>query len=498
MALVAKLHELSASFHDNASAGALHVKVLKDASTIQGFQAQVVTATMEALCMAAVAMLAPVLCGRGVVVLLYLAAAPLLVAVKRLFDKGFRHNVRVYRETLERMSSRLGEMLDMIPLAHAHGVQRAEMAMLDERIQDAEQCGHQMDLSLSHYNGLLMVTMQIAFTASLGLAGWFASRRTISPGEITMYCTYFMLLTGAVSALMAQYPALTGAREAVRSIREVLDCRDVEPNEGRIAVQSVEGAVRFEGVEFSYPGLSAPAVSDLNLAVRPGETIAVVGRSGAGKSTLMSLVIGFRRPTSGRILLNGVDMATLDLRTFRRFLSLVPQNVALHCGSIRENILFGMAEVRDETLDAAIRMANVAEFVERLPRGLDTLVGESGAKLSAGQRQRIAIARAMVRNPKVLILDEAASSLDPISEGLVREAVTKASRGRTTFIVAHSVSSVRHADRIVVMKHGKIVEAGSYDELSCHESEFVRIFAPQRRCLDIGCELTPSEMSVRS
>ena len=139
-------------------------------------------------------------------------------------------------------------------------------------------------------------------------------------------------------------------------------------------------------------------------------------------------------------------------------------------------------------------MANVAEFAERLPRGLDTLVGESGAKLSAGQRQRIAIARALVRNPKILILDEAASSLDPIAEGLVREAITKASRGRTTFIVAHSVSSVRHADRIVVMRHGKIIEAGSYDELSCQESEFVRIFAPQRRSLDIGCELTPSEI----
>ena len=218
---------------------------------------------------------------------------------------------------------------------------------------------------------------------------------------------------------------------------------------------------------FAYEDAGRPAVRDFDLSVAPGETIALVGASGAGKSTVLNLVIGFIRPTSGRMLLDGADMDTLDLRTYRRFVSVVPQESILFDGTVRENVAYGMddADADEATVRAALRDANALEFVDRLPRGLDTVVGEHGARLSGGQRQRLAIARALIRNPRVLILDEATSALDTRSEALVQQALARLMRGRTTFVVAHRLSTIRGADRIVVMGDGAVREIGSHEEL---------------------------------
>lgn len=199
--------------------------------------------------------------------------------------------------------------------------------------------------------------------------------------------------------------------------------------------------------------------------MRPGETIALVGGSGAGKSTVLNLVIGFLRPTRGRILLDGVDMETLDLRDYRSWLSVVPQESILFEGSIRENVTYGMTDVPEERVRAALRDANALEFIDRLPAGLDTVVGERGARLSGGQKQRLAIARALIRDPRVLILDEATSALDSRSEALVQQALTRLVRGRTVFVVAHRLSTIRGADRIVVLDDGRVAEIGSHAEL---------------------------------
>lgn len=180
---------------------------------------------------------------------------------------------------------------------------------------------------------------------------------------------------------------------------------------------------------------------------------------------MLNLVIGFLRPTSGRLLLDGHDMNTLDLRTYRRFVSVVPQESILFDGTVRENVAYGMDDADEEAVRAALRDANALEFVDRLPQGLDTLVGEHGARLSGGQRQRLAIARALIRDPRVLVLDEATSALDTRSEALVQQALARLLRGRTTFVVAHRLSTVRGADRIVVMGEGRILETGTHEEL---------------------------------
>lgn len=282
-----------------------------------------------------------------------------------------------------------------------------------------------------------------------------------------MLSAFLTTLTNSTTTLAGLAPVITKGLESVRSVGEVLQAPELEDNEGKARLDSLRGAVEFEGVGFAYEDAGRPAVRDFDLSVAPGETIALVGASGAGKSTVLSLVIGFIRPTSGRMLLDGADMNTLDLRTYRRFVSVVPQESILFDGTVRENVAYGMddADADEATVRAALRDANALEFVDRLPRGLDTVVGEHGARLSGGQRQRLAIARALIRNPRVLILDEATSALDTRSEALVQQALARLMRGRTTFVVAHRLSTIRGADRIVVMGDGAVREIGSHEEL---------------------------------
>ena len=233
-----------------------------------------------------------------------------------------------------------------------------------------------------------------------------------------------------MTTLAGLTPVISKGLESVRSVGEVLQAPELEDNEGKAEVTAVQGAVAFEHVDDG----GRAAVRDFTLDVTPGETIALLGASGAGRSTVLDLVIGFIRPTEGRLLLDGTDMAGLDLRTYRRFVSVVPEESVLFDGAVRESVAYGMDDADEATVRAALRDANAPEFVERLPQGLDTLVGEHGARLSGGQRQRLAIARALIRDPRVLVLHEATSALDTRSEALVQQALARLLRGRTTFV----------------------------------------------------------------
>jgi ATP-binding cassette subfamily B protein len=241
----------------------------------------------------------------------------------------------------------------------------------------------------------------------------------------------------------------------------------------------VRGEFSFESVSFAYPDTEHFALKDFSLQVSPGETIAIVGPSGAGKSTLLNLIIGFLRPTTGQILLDGRDMNGLDLRTYRQFLSVVSQETILFEGTVRENILYGSDSVSEERLLQAIQEANALEFIRELPQGIDTLIGENGMKLSGGQRQRIAIARALIRNPQVLILDEATAALDTVSEVLIQEALERLKQNRTTFVVAHRLSTIRQANRIVVLDKGRIIEVGNHRQLLETNGIYARLYSLQ-------------------
>jgi ATP-binding cassette subfamily B protein len=301
----------------------------------------------------------------------------------------------------------------------------------------------------------------LAGSALVAYYGWL----NITPGTVVMLSAYFSSLTASVTTLLTLTPQIGKGLESVRSIGEVLQAPDLEQNDGKAPVTGVVGRFEFRGVGHTYPESNRPSIVDFDLDVRPGETIALVGGSGAGKSTVLNLVIGFLRPSRGRILLDGVDMESMDLRDYRSWLSVVPQESILFEGSVRENVTYGMTDVPQEAVRAALRDANALEFIDRMPQGLDTVVGERGARLSGGQKQRLAIARALIRDPRVLVLDEATSALDSRSEALVQQALTRLVRGRTVFVVAHRLSTIRNADRIVVLDEGRIVEIGSHAEL---------------------------------
>ncbi len=272
------------------------------------------------------------------------------------------------------------------------------------------------------------------------------------------------------------FPALAQGADAIRSLAEVFEAGQVENHEGKAAAPDpLRGEIVFENVGFNYPQGREVALQHISLKIAAGETVAFVGESGAGKSTLVNLAIGFRQPTTGSILLDGRDLRELDLRTYRRQIGVVPQTTLLFNGSLRENVTYGLEAVSDETLWKILADANLAEFVRSLPRQLDTPLGESGTRLSSGQRQRLAIARALVRRPHLVILDEATSALDIESERLVQEALVRLTHGRTTLIVAHRFSTIRHAHRVVVLQRGRIVEEGTHAELLEREGHFYRL-----------------------
>ncbi|MFE7379280.1 ABC transporter ATP-binding protein [Streptomyces zhihengii] len=464
-ALCRRLQHLSIGYHARVHASVLQTKVVRDVESVEHMVQQSADLGLGALV---------TLTGGLVVIgirtpeflpvfLIVVPAAGFLVM--RLRGQLRSHN-EDFRREVEQFSSQVGEMTTLIPITRAHGLERAALGRVDGSLRQVFAAGLRLDVMNGRFNSAAWVTLNIlgvlCLTGSALVAyhGWLP----VTPGDVVMLSSFFTVLTGSVTTLLGLAPVISKGLESVRSAGEVLQAPDLESNEGKAPVERVTGRIDFEQVGFAYDD-AAPAVEGFSLTARPGETIALVGASGAGKSTVLNLLIGFIRPTSGRILLDGIDMSTLDLRSYRRFLSVVPQESILFEGSIRDNVTYGLSDIDERTLQQALRDANALEFVERLPDGLDTVVGQRGARLSGGQKQRLAIARALIRDPRVLVLDEATSALDNRSEGLVQEALARLVHGRTVFVVAHRLSTIQGADRIVVMANGTVRESGTHDEL---------------------------------
>ncbi|MCX4977312.1 ABC transporter ATP-binding protein [Streptomyces sp. NBC_00620] len=463
--LCTRMQQLSIGYHSRVSAGVLQAKVIRDVETVEQMVQQTAENGLGAL---------TVLTGGLVIIairtpeflpvfLCIVPVAALLVA--RLRTRLRSHNEN-FRHEVEHLSTRVTEMTRLISVTRAHGLEGKALRRMDVTLGQVLRSGMRLDLLNGRFGSLAWVFLNmvgILFLTGAALVSYYGYWG-VTPGDVVMLSAFLTTLTNSTTTLAALAPVITKGLESVRSIGEVLQAPELEDNEGKAEVTSLRGAVTFEEVGHAYDE-NRPAVRDFSLSVSPGETIALVGASGAGKSTVLNLVIGFIRPTSGRLLLDGTDMSTLDLRTYRRFVSVVPQESILFDGTVRENVAYGMDDAGDAAVREALRDANALEFVDRLPQGLDTVVGEHGARLSGGQRQRLAIARALIRDPRVLILDEATSALDTRSEALVQQALARLVHGRTTFVVAHRLSTIRGADRIVVMGDGAIQEIGAHEEL---------------------------------
>ncbi len=475
--LCRRLQELSISFYRFQSPGRLQTKVLRDVENVD----QMVRQLVELMFGAAVALTSTLVITalRAAWFLpFYLLTVPSVVLIRHMMGKRLNVANQHFRQKIEGMSSSVSEMIDMVPLTRAHAVEEVELDKVQGSIDELREVGLRLDFqnaifgstSWVLFNGMYLVGLMLVGTA--GATGLVK----VTAGEMVMLAGFFNTIANTVMGLVNAMPNLSKGFESIHSMGEVLECPDLEQNKGKMPVTEVRGEFLFDKVCFRYPNKDdQPALDGLCLSVPAGTTIAVIGASGSGKSTLMSLILGFHRPSSGRILLDGRDMNSLDLRSYRQHLAVVSQETLLFPGTVRENVLYGAPNVTEEKLRQALVEAHAWEFVAKLPKGVDTTVGERGSTLSGGQRQRLAIARALVRNPRVLILDEATSALDSSSEALVQEALTKLMKGRTTFIVAHRLSTTRKADLMVAMEAGRVVEIGPPEQVLARREREVAV-----------------------
>lgn len=479
-ALTERLQRMSIGFHNRQSAAVVQNKVVRDVENVELLMQQslptflgTVFTLIGAIVLTAVNVPA--------FIPVFLVAVPLSAFLVRWIRGRATARNELFRREVEHYSAGVGEMAALIPITRGHGLEHVETERLRERAERVQQAGRALDSLNGRFLAVSWISYQVLGLLCLIAAASLALFNVlpISPGQVVLLSTYFTVLTNAIVMLLNSAPVFTRGLESVRSISEVMADPDLEINEGRAVVSTVDGRLSLQDVSFHYPDSKSPALDAITLDIASGETVAFVGTSGGGKSTLLNLILGFVRPTKGRILLDGVDMNELDLRSVRSFVSVVPQESVLFEGTIRDNVAYGLGPIDDERVIDALRGANALDILELHGDGLDAIVGDRGTRLSGGQRQRLAIARALIRDPRILVLDEATSALDGASEEKVREALTRLFRDRTTLIVAHRLSTIREADRIAVIERGCIVELGTHDELRALNGRFARLLASQ-------------------
>lgn len=472
--LVRKLQQLSITYHNEMQSGRLQSKIMRDVEQIETLSSQIFITVLSILLNVVVAF-GVVIFKSLTVFLFFLATIPVAVCLMVTFRSKIKRYNADFRKEMEETSVKVMEMVELIPVTRAHALERQETQKMDHQLGNVAEKGLKLDMIQTYFSSISWVAFQLFQVICLAFTGYLAAKGRISVGEVVMYQTYFSSIVNQVSNVITLLPTISKGLESVDSIGDILLCHDVEDNKNKRKVKTITGNITFDHVTFQYPDAEAPVLKDLSLQIKAGETVAFVGSSGAGKTTILNMVIGFIKANSGRILIDDMDLNSLNLQSYRSHIAVVPQQSILFSGTIRENITYGMDNISEEMLYKVIKAANLEDVIAALPEGLDTIITEHGSNLSGGQRQRISIARAFIRDPRILILDEATSALDTISEKKIQDAIHNLVQDRTTLIVAYRLSTIRDADKIAVVGNGGIEEFGTYDELLDLKGEFYRL-----------------------
>src|SRR5687768_12487591 len=477
-AMFSRLVRLPAKFFDDHSSGALLSKVAYDVSGVAGAATTVLTVIVKDS-IAIVGLLAWLFYLNWELTLIALVIGPPVALTVRLISGRMRRMSREVMRSLGDVVHVLQETIECHKVVKVFGGQDYELGRFRRSAQILRGFIMRADVPAALTTPIThtLAAFALAVIVYLSMQETLATRTTV--GEFASFITAMLMLLAPLKHLTEINTALQRGLASAESVFAMIDT-PAEEDTGTVSLPRARGAVAYEKVGFTYPTRTEPALAEVDLQIRPGETVALVGGSGGGKTTLVNLLPRFYAPTSGRILLDGHDIQTLTLESLRANIALVSQEIVLFNDSIYANIAYGrMGGAAEREVIAAAEAAHALAFIRETPEGLNTLIGENGLRLSGGQRQRLAIARAILKNAPVLILDEATSSLDSESERQVQAALEVLMRGRTTIVIAHRLSTIERADRIVVLERGRIVELGRHADLLAKEGTYARLYRTQ-------------------
>ncbi|HLU09720.1 MAG TPA: ABC transporter ATP-binding protein [Oceanobacillus sp.] len=478
--LYERLQQLSLSFFEQRRVGELVSRLSSDVTMLRSILTSNLSSLLEQLLTLGGALLV-MLSLNWRLSLFILVLAPVVAVTGRVFGMWLRRYSRIIQDELASSTIVAEEVFQNIRVVKSFTREPYE----SQRYRGANTKALRAAIRLLQIRSVFSPLISFLGLASIGAFLWFGGQEVIAGrlgiGDLVTFMIYGQLIVGSIGGLVGLYASLQQGLGGTKRVFDLIDeTPQVQDASTAIPLPPVEGHITFENVSFHY-ATGDEVLHGINLEITPGEVLALVGPSGAGKSTIFNLIPRFYDPTSGRVCIDGIDLRTVQQESLRAQIGIVPQETLLFGGTIEENIRYGRLDAAPEEVIDAARAANAHQFITALPDGYDTIVGERGVKLSGGQRQRIAIARTILKDPRILLLDEATSSLDSESEQAIQEALTRLLVGRTTIMIAHRLSTVRIAHRIAVLDAGRIVEAGTHDELMEHNGLYAKLYALQFR-----------------